>query len=111
MRGALRRLLVRGVLLSLLLPAVLGIVIGLGALLSSLGDASGGRACARVALVIGVAWIVSIAATAVTSSIIVLDGPAGRGHPGDRRRFPERDPRGSDLGNRGSDPDPRGRPS
>ncbi|NDC62755.1 MAG: hypothetical protein EBZ59_01905 [Planctomycetia bacterium] len=87
----MRRFLVRGVLLSLLLPVVLAVVVGLGGLLSSLGDESGGIACGRLALVLGVAWVVSIAATAVTTSLVVLDGPLPRGHFDDGPRPSERD--------------------
>jgi hypothetical protein len=76
-----------------LLPVVLAIVLGLGTLLSSLGDESGGAVCRRAALVVGVAWIVSVVASALTSSIIVLDGqPAPGGPPPDRLPV-DRDPR------------------
>ena len=73
MRGVLRQFLVCGVVSVLLLPVTLGVVLGLGALLASLGDDAGAVACNRAALVIGIIWIVSVVATAVTSSIIVLE--------------------------------------
>ena len=47
MRERVRRLLAWGVLLSVLLPMVIAVVLGLGALLASLGDKAGGVACGR----------------------------------------------------------------
>lgn len=93
MRGELRRFLAWVVIAALLLPVVLGIVLGLGALLSSLGDESGGAVCRRMALVVGVAWLVSLVAAAMTSSIIVLDGPPARGGPSPDRLPGDRDAR------------------
>ena len=78
MREPVRRLLAWGVLLAVLLPMVIAVVLGLGALLFSLGDKAGAAACGRIALVIGVAWFLSLAATATASGIMTLEGSAGR---------------------------------
>jgi|GEM_PF-967924 len=75
MHGTLRRFLVGFVVLSILLPVLLGVVLGLGTLLASLGDESGGVACGRAALVVGVLWVVAVIGTAMSSSMIVLNGP------------------------------------
>ena len=76
MRELIRRLLACGVLLTLLLPMVIAVVLGLGALLSSLGDEAGAAACGRVGLVIGVTWFLALAATATASGIVVLEASA-----------------------------------
>lgn len=78
MREPVRRLLAWGVLLTLLLPMVIAVVLGLGALLFSLGDKAGAAACGRIGLVIGVAWFLALAATATASGIMTLEGSAGR---------------------------------
>jgi hypothetical protein len=78
MRELIRRLLAWGVLLTLLLPMVIAVVLGLGALLSSLGDESGAAACGRVGLFIGVAWFLALAATATASGIMTLEASASR---------------------------------
>lgn len=93
MRGELRRLLAWGVIAAVLLPVVLAIVVGLGTLLSSLGDEAGGAVCRRAALVVGVAWIVSVVSAALTSSIIVLGESSAQGGPGPERLPAERDSR------------------
>jgi hypothetical protein len=78
MRELIRRLLAWGVLLTLLLPMVIAVVLGLGALLSSLGDEAGAAACGRVGLVIGAAWFLALAATATTSGIMTLEAGTSR---------------------------------
>jgi len=97
MRTTLRRLLAWGVVLSLLLPVAVSVVIGLAALLSSLGDEAAATACGRLALGLGVAWFVALAATATAGGILALDiaeaveirpgagapGPASRAGPRD----------------------------
>ena len=86
MRATVRRLLAWGVVLSLLLPVSLSVVIGLAALLSSLGDAAAATACGRMALALGVVWLVALAATAVAGGIVALDiaeaGDGGDGRAG-----------------------------
>jgi hypothetical protein len=83
MRATVRRLLAWGVVLSLLLPVSLSVVIGLTALLSSLGDAAAATACGRMALALGVVWLVALAATAVAGGIVALDiAEAGDGRTG-----------------------------
>ena len=72
-RGIIKRLLLAGVACSLLLPIVLAVVMGLGVLLESVGDASGAAACGRAALVVGACWLVSIITTAIASGAALLD--------------------------------------
>lgn len=79
MREIVRRLLAWGVVLTLLLPMVIAVVLGLGGLLSSLGDQAGAAACGRVGLVVGVVWFMALAGTAAASGIMALDGNADRG--------------------------------
>lgn len=78
MREIVRRLLAWGVVLTLLLPMVIAVVLGLGGLLSSLGDEAGGAACGRVGLVVGVVWFMALAGTAAASGIMALEGNAAR---------------------------------
>ena len=78
MREQVRRLLAWGVLLTILLPMVIAVALGLGALLSSLGDEAGARGCGRIGLVVGVAWFLALAATATASGILTLEGTVGR---------------------------------
>lgn len=86
MREPVRRLLVWGVLLTVLLPMVIAVVVGLGALLASLGDKVGAAACGRIGLVFGVVWFLALAATATASGIMTLEGSSDRsdrpGRPG-----------------------------
>ena len=84
MRELIRRMLASGVLLTLLLPMVIAVVLGLGSLLSSLGDEAGAAACGRVGLVIGVAWFLALAATATASGIMTLEASASRLDRSDR---------------------------
>ena len=89
MRSVFRRILFFGVGCSLLLPIALLVVIGLGFLLASVGDQVGGAVCSRIALVLGVVWLVAVIATAVASGAAALDGgmrPGGRPRRGHRRR-------------------------
>lgn len=78
MRELVRRLLAWGVLSAVLLPMVIAVVLGLGTLLSSLGDTAGAAACGRVGLVIGASWFLALAATATASGIMMLEGTASR---------------------------------
>ena len=91
MRELVRRLLAWVVLLTLLLPMVIAVVLGLGALLSSLGDETGAAACGRVGLVIGVAWFLAVAATATASGIMALEASASRPDRQDRSGSPPAD--------------------
>jgi hypothetical protein len=92
MRELIRRLLAWGVLLTLLLPMVIAVVLGLGSLLSSLGDEAGAAACGRVGLVIGVAWFLALAATATASGIMTLEASASRPGRPDRPDRPASPP-------------------
>jgi hypothetical protein len=86
MRSTLVRLLTGSVITALLTPIVLGVVLGLAALLGALGDAAAAGLCRRVGLVVGVVWLVSVIATAITSGIVAVDAMTrteGRGSTGD----------------------------
>lgn len=79
---------IRGVLWAALvatvsLPIVIGVVLGLGLLLESLGDAVGWHWCRRLALVAGAGWTVAIIGTTVCSAVMAL-AAANRGI-GDRQ--------------------------
>ena len=62
-RDGLRRGLAWSLVATLLLPVPLAVVLGLGALLGSLGDSAGAVACGRLGLCLGVAWLAAIVAT------------------------------------------------
>lgn len=95
MRGVFRRLLAAGVACSLLLPIVLAVVVGLGALLGSLGDETGRMVCGSTALCLAVFWLAAVIATVILSGIVVLD--AGPPEPPRRRRpRPGRGPHGGE---------------
>ena len=73
-----RRFLAWGVVATLLLPMVIAIVLGLGGLLSALGDEAAATTCGWVGVVGGAIWFLAVAVTAVVSGIIALDGSATR---------------------------------
>ena len=77
MLTVVRRLLAWGVVLSLLLPVVLVLVIGLGGLLWGMGDALGGQLCLRVALLVGLGWAAAVILTAVAGGLLVLETGSG----------------------------------
>lgn len=90
MRTTVARFLVVAVIAALLLPIVLGVVLGLGSLLMALGDAAAAAVCRRLALLVGVLWLVSVIATAIASGIVAVEAAArteSRGpiHGTDRR--------------------------
>jgi len=87
-----RRFLAWGVVATLLLPMVIAIVLGLGGLLSALGDETAAAACGRVGLVGGVVWFLAVAVTATVGGIIALDGSATSR---DRPASPSQDPTNS----------------
>lgn len=68
----IRKGLARGLVAMLLLPVVLAIVLGLGGLLSALGDGVGAAICLRAGLVVGVLWLTSIVATVAGTAIAEL---------------------------------------
>jgi hypothetical protein len=63
-------------------------VLGLGALLGSLGDTAGAAVCSRAAIAIGVLWLTAIVATTATNAVAMLIGDDRRCRPrgGPRRR-------------------------
>lgn len=94
-RNLLRRVLTWCVLAILLLPALLAVVLGLGALLGALGDASAATVCGRVALGLGVLLVVAVLATTATSALALI-APPPRGRGPRRRRHRPRGPAGAD---------------
>lgn len=89
MLTVVRRLLAWGVVLSLLLPVVLVLVLGLGGLLRGMGDALGGQLCVRLALLIGLGWAAAVILTAVAGGLLVLETSPG-GEPLPPQSPPER---------------------
>ena len=76
-RDLVRRLLAWAVVLSLVLPMLIAVLSGLGALLVAGGDVAGAAACSRVALVCSVGWFLSLVGAVIACGIITLDrGPA-----------------------------------
>jgi hypothetical protein len=91
-RPAIRASLTWGVAATLLLPVVLAVVLGLGSLLAAVGDESGARACGRVALAAGAAWLVAVVATTAVSAVALLDRTELPQHDRRKRgRRPHRD--------------------
>jgi len=78
-RETVRRCLAFAVLMTLLLPMVIAVVLGLGGLLASLGDEVGAAACRRLGLIVGAVWFIALAGTATASGIMALE--SGGFHP------------------------------
>lgn len=83
-RKTLRRGLAWCVVAILLVPLVIAVVLGLGALLAALGDAAAAAVCGRIALGLGVVLVTAIAATTAVTALAVLAPPPRR--PRKRRR-------------------------
>jgi hypothetical protein len=80
-RNHLRRPLAWCLAATILLPALLALLLGLGRLLAALGDASGARACDRIALLAAVLWAVAVVATTIVNAALLVQAgaePAGR---------------------------------
>lgn len=89
-RNRLRRPLAWCLTATILLPAVLALVLGLGRMLAALGDEAGATACDRVALLSGVLWAVAIVGGTICNAAILLQSrprAAGRRR---RRRAAQR---------------------
>ncbi|MGB8853121.1 MAG: hypothetical protein WCC69_06105 [Pirellulales bacterium] len=84
-RSPVRAALTWGLVATLLLPVVLAVVLGLGSLLNAVGDEAGSRACSRVALAAGAAWLVAVVATTTVSAVALLERPSLPRH-GRRKR-------------------------
>lgn len=95
-RSPVRTALTWGLVATLLLPVVLAVLLGLGSLLNAVGDEAGSRACGRVALAAGVAWLVAVVATTAVSAVALLERPPvpPRGRRQRGRRTDERRLRG-----------------
>jgi hypothetical protein len=92
MRSTVVRFLTGAVVAALLMPIVLGVVLGLAALLAALGDAPAAILCRRIGLVVGVLWLVSVIATAISSGLVAIDASAraqARGPSGTPDQRPE----------------------
>jgi len=76
MRGTLVRLLAWSLIATLLLPVMVAVVMGLGALLTAVGDADAAVVCQRAALVAGVLWLVAIVATTVAGGVMAIEAAA-----------------------------------
>jgi len=86
-RGFLRRILLWSVVWSVVLPVVLSIVVGLGGLLRSLGDPAGASFSGRLALTLGVLWLMAVVVAAVAGAVMTLIvGERGRRSRQFRRR-------------------------
>ena len=87
MRGLLRRILLWSVVWSVVLPVVVSIVVGLGGLLRSLGDLAGASFSGRLALAVGVLWLMAVVIAAVAGAVMTLiAGERGRRARRFRRR-------------------------
>jgi hypothetical protein len=73
MRAILVRLLVRSVIATLLLPMVVVLLVGLGAVLDGLGDQWAAAACRRAGLLTGIVWGVAVIATSVCGGLVAVD--------------------------------------
>ena len=67
-RYGLRRGLAWCLVAVVLVPVALAVVLGLGGLLGALGDAAAAAACGRIALGLGVVFVVALVATTATSA-------------------------------------------
>jgi hypothetical protein len=107
-RDGLRRVLAWGVVAALLLPIMLVVLLGLAALLQSLGDRAGAVACGRAAIVGGVAWITAVVVTVAVNAMLTLaGGRGGRGRDRPRRRRPRSGRRGQERAVETGLPGPR----
>lgn len=87
----MKKSLAYGLVAMLILPVVLAIVLGLGGLLSALGDAAGAAFCVRTGLVLAVLWLTSIVATVAATAVVQMSQGAGRGPRHRRRRRNDRE--------------------
>jgi Ni/Co efflux regulator RcnB len=90
-RNHLRRPLAWCLAATILLPAVLALLLGLGRLLAALGDVSGATACDRIALLAAVLWAVSVVATTIVNAALLVQAGAEPASPWDRLRPGMRD--------------------
>lgn len=97
MRDMLRSFLAWGVALSIVLPMVALVSLGLGGLLASLGDGGGAIACRRVGLIAGVVWFMALATTATAGGIAAY-GMLAHDQHAPRDESPEPQPRGPGAG-------------
>lgn len=84
-RNDLRRALTGCVATILLLPLLIAVVVGLGALLGALGDAAAAAVCGRVALALGALLVTAIGAATAVNALALLAPPPHR-RPGRRVR-------------------------
>jgi hypothetical protein len=86
-RNHLRRPLAWCLAATILLPAVLALLLGLGRLLAALGDAPGAMACDRIALLAAVLWAVAVMATTIVNAALLMQAGAEPARPWGHRRF------------------------
>ena len=87
-----RGLLWAALVASVALPVFVMVMLGLGLLLESLGDADGWRWCGRIALAAGAVWVVAVVFTAIGGAVAALASPPPRRRPGPPEPPPQ--PRG-----------------
>jgi hypothetical protein len=94
-RNHLRRPLAWCLAATILLPAVLALLLGLGRLLAALGDVSGATACDRIALLAAVLWAVAVVATTIVNAALCVQAGTEPAGPWARRRPAMQDSRRS----------------
>ena len=94
-RGLVRGL-AWGLAAAILLPIVLAVTLGTGSLLAAVGDPAAAAACRWAAVVIGMLWLVALAATTIACGLLAVVGQPlreRRRHHLPARRRTRRDPR------------------
>ncbi len=73
MQPDLRRLLIRLLAGTLFLPIAIVLIVTTGRLLAALGDANGAVTFDRLALVVGIVWVLFFVGLAVVSALAALE--------------------------------------
>lgn len=84
-RNRLKKPLAWCLAVTILLPAVLALVLGLGRLLAALGDEAGATACDRLALFSGVLWAVAVVGATICNAALLMQTPPAGGRRRRRR--------------------------
>jgi hypothetical protein len=69
------RLVLALIVATVLLPIILCVVLGVGGLLNSMGDSSGGMVLHRIALAGGILWIIDLICLLLVLAIGAIRGP------------------------------------
>ncbi len=72
-----RRILLALVTAACVLPVAIVVVVATGWLLGALDDAAGARGSNRVALALGIVWVIDLVCLVVAQAIHTLDPPQG----------------------------------